>query len=91
MTYQTEYDSFFAAYEDEMDREIRVLSRSSYSVRRIDEDGKTTVEIYYLVDVDEALQARLNAFDNIQKEFKIVQKHKNMIMDCIKEEPIDEE
>lgn len=86
-----EFDHFYAAYESLVEKEIKGEMIESFSVIR--ETGKEKVtgapiyemQIFYIVDEDAAVTARIRAFENAMRESAAAQKHAEMVSKFINE------
>ena len=89
----SEFDHFYAAYENCVKAEIKGELRPSYTVYR-----KTTVhgkpayefEALYIVDETAASRARIRAFQNAAKESAVAQKYADQVSKFINEASYEE-
>lgn len=83
----SEFDHFYAAYENAIQTEIKGELRQSYSIYRPSPNNKGAFEFetYYIVDEAEASKARIRAFQNAAKESAVAQKYAEQVSDFIKE------
>ena len=88
---EAEFDKFYAAFEGKVQQEIKGELRQSFAVAKLNADGTTSVEAYYLVDDDAASRARINAFKNSQQESAIAQKYAQKLSDFINERVVPEQ
>lgn len=83
-----EFETFYAAYENNVSTQIKGELRSSFSlVRPIKINGKDAYEFqtYYIVDEEAASRARIRAFENAAKESAVAQKYAKQVSEFIKE------
>ena len=88
----SEFDHFYAAYENEVKAEIRGELRPSYTVyRETTVNGKPAYEFeaLYIVDEVAASRARLRAFQNAAKESAVAQKYAEQVSNFIKEASVE--
>lgn len=86
-----EFDHFYAAYERNVDAEIKGELIESYCVvRQIDKDKKSGKPVYemqafFYVDEEAATAARVRAFENALKESAAAQKYAEKVSDFVRE------
>ena len=83
-----ELENFYAAYENNVQKEINGELRASYSVyRQTNLNGKKVFEFegLYLINEDAAAAARQKAMQNSFKESKLAQEHAKEISEFINE------
>jgi len=88
----SEFDHFYAAYENEVKAEIRGELRPSYTVyRETTVNGKPAYEFeaLYIIDEVAASRARLRAFQNAAKESAVAQKYAEQVSNFIKEANVE--
>lgn len=84
----SEFDHFYAAYENNVKAEIKGELKPSYTVfREIEVHGKLAYEFeaLYIVDEVAASQARIRAFQNAIKESAVAQKYADQVSRFINE------
>lgn len=84
----SEFEHFYAAYENKVKAEIRGELRLSYSVyKQTTVQGKSAYEFeaYYLIDEAAASKARIRAFHNAAKESAVAQKYADQVSKFIEE------
>ena len=89
----TEFDNFYAAYENKVKAEIRGELRPSYTVyRSVEVQGKPAYEFeaHYIIDEAAASRARIRAFQNAAKESAVAQKYAEQVSKFIEEAFIEE-
>ncbi len=77
-----EFEHFYAAYENNVQAEIKGELRNSFMVfREVEVAGKKAFEFeaYYIVDEAEASKARIRAFQNAAKESAVAQKYAEQV------------
>lgn len=90
----SEFDNFYAAYENRVKAEIRGELKPSYFVYRSAKvQGKDAYEFeaHFLVDEAAASRARIRAFQNAAKESEIAQKYADKVSKFIEEAEFIEE
>ena len=90
----SEFENFYAAFENQVKAEIRGEMRPSYTVyRAINVNGKPAYEFEELFIIDEAAasRARIRAFQNAAKESEIARKYAEQVSKFIEEATIEEE
>ncbi len=83
-----EFEHFYAAYENNVQAQIKGELVASYSIYRPTKiNGKDVYEFetYYIVDETAASKARIRAFQNAIKESAVAQKYAEMISKFIEE------
>ena len=81
-----EFEHFYAAYENNVQAEIKGELRNSFAiVRQTNLHGKQVYEFeaYFIVDEAEASRARIRAFQNAAKESAVAQKYAEQISEFI--------
>jgi len=78
-------DDFYAAYEAAVAKEINGELKPSVSIVREKKGGGFDYRIYYLVNEDEASNARLRAMQNAQKESDFARQNAEKISDFVRE------
>lgn len=89
----SEFENFYAAFENQVKAEIRGEMRPSYTVyRKISVNGKLAYEFEELFLIDEAAasRARIRAFQNAAKESEIARKYAEQVSKFIEEATIEE-
>lgn len=84
----SEFEHFYAAYENNVRAQIKGELTSSFSIYRpVKIDGKDVFEFetYYIVDEVAASKARIRAFQNAIKESAVAQKYADMVSKFIEE------
>lgn len=82
-----EFEHFYAAYENNVQAEIKGELRNSFAiVRQTNLHGKQVYEFeaYFIVDEAEASRARIRAFQNAAKESAVAQKYAEQISEFIR-------
>lgn len=88
----SEFDNFYAAYENNVKAEIKGELRPSYTViRETTVHGKPAYEFeaLYLLDEAGASRARIRAFQNAAKESAVAQKYAEQVSKFIEEAGIE--
>lgn len=83
-----EFENFYAAYENNVQTEIKGELTSSFSIyRQTKIDGRDVYEFetYFIVDEAAASRARLRAFQNAAKESAVAQKYAEQVSKFIQE------
>ena len=81
-----EFEHFYAAYENNVQAEIKGELRNSFAIaRQTNLHGKQVYEFeaYFIVDEAEASRARIRAFQNAAKESAVAQKYAEQISEFI--------
>lgn len=86
-----EFERFYMAYENQVEKEIRGELNASYSVIR--ETGEKTekgapiyeIQVYYIINESAASKARIRAFENAKIESKIAQEYAEQVSKFINE------
>ena len=89
----SEFDHFYAAYENNLKAEIKGELSPSYTVYRETEvHGKKAYEFeaLYIVDEAAASRARIRAFQNAAKESAVAQKYAEKVSEFINEANFEE-
>lgn len=82
---EAEFDKFYAAYEAQVEKEIKGEMIKSYSVIRELSDGTFEMQTFFIVDESAASKARIRAYENAAKESAAAQKYANKVSEFIKE------
>lgn len=80
---KSEFEHFYAAYESQVDKEIKGEMKESFTV--IKEGKHLDMQTYFIVDEDAATKARIRAFENAKKESEIAQKYASQLSEFIRE------
>lgn len=80
-----EFDKFYAAYESQVEKEIKGELRESYAIYREIGNGEKTMQVLFVIDEDAATRARIRAYENAMKESEAAQKYANSVSEFIKE------
>jgi hypothetical protein len=90
----SEFENFYAAYENRVKAEVRGELKPSYFIYRpVTVQGKNAYEFeaHFLVDEAGASRARIRAFQNAAKESEIAQKYADKVSKFIEEAEFVEE
>lgn len=79
-----EFDHFYAAYETEVQKEIKGELKQSYAVYQ-QNGNKKTLQVYFVVDEASATKARLRALENAYRESEAAQKYAQKISEFVQE------
>lgn len=82
---EKEFEHFYAAYESNVEKEIKGEMKESYSIIHDNGDGTFEMQTYFIIDEEAASQARIRAFEQAMRESAAAQKHAEMVSDFIKE------
>lgn len=82
---EKEFEHFYAAYESQVEKEIKGELQEAFSVIRDNGDGTYEMETYFIIDEEAASQARVRAFEQAMRESAAAQKHAEMISNFINE------
>lgn len=82
---EAEFDKFYAAYEAQVEKEIKGEMKKSYSVIRELDDGTFEMQTFFIVDESAASKARIRAYENAAKESAAAQKYASKVSEFIKE------
>ena len=80
-----EMDTFYAAYERLVEKEIRGEMEESYSIIRDNGDGTFELQTYFIVNESAASKARIRAMEEAAKESAAAQKYANQISEFVQE------
>ncbi len=83
-----EFENFYAAFENNLQKEIQGNLQRSYAIsRQITLGGKKVYEYQaiFLLNEDAASKARIKALENALKESKLAQEHAKMVSEFINE------
>lgn len=80
-----EFDHFYAAYERQVEKEIKGEMQESYSIIHENADGTYEMQTYFIVSENAATQARLRALENAAKESAAAQKYAEKVADFVRE------
>ena len=81
----SEFDHFYAAYETLVEKEIRGEMEESYAIYRDLGDGEKTMQVYFIINEDAAVRARIRAYENALKESEAAQKYASKVSEFIRE------
>ncbi len=82
---EKEFEHFYAAYESNVEKEIKGEMKESYSIIHDNGDGTFEMQTYFIIDEEAASQARIRAFEQAMRESAAAQKHAEMVSNFIKE------
>lgn len=82
---EAEFDKFYAAYEAQVEKEIKGEMQKSYSVIRELGNGTFEMQTFFIVNESAASKARIRAYENAAKESAAAQKYANKVSEFIKE------
>lgn len=82
---KSEFEHFYAAYESQVDKEIKGELKESFTVIKEVSSKQIDMQTYYIVDEDAATKARIRAFENAKKESEIAQKYASQLSEFIRE------
>lgn len=82
---EKEFEHFYAAYESNVEKEIKGEMQESYCIIHDNGDGTYEMQTYFIIDEEAASQARIRAFEQAMRESAAAQKHAEMVSDFIKE------
>lgn len=80
-----EFEHFYAAYEREVEKEIKGELDPSFTIIRENGDGTFEMQSYFIASESAATKARIRAYENAMKESEAAQKYAGKISDFIKE------
>ena len=80
-----EFEHFYAAYEREVEKEIKGELELSFSVIRDKGDGTFELQSFFIASESAATKARIRAYENAMKESQAAQKYAGKISEFIKE------
>ena len=80
-----EFDHFYAAYETQVDKEIRGEMQESYAIYRDLGNGEKQMQVYFIINEDAATKARIRAYENAMKESEAAQKYASKVSDFVRE------
>lgn len=82
---ESEFEHFYAAYEREVEKEIKGELEPSFSVIRDNGNGTFEMQSYFIASESAATKARIRAYENAMKESAAAQKYAGKISEFIKE------
>lgn len=82
---EAEFDKFYAAYEAQVEKEIKGEMQKSYSVIRELGNGTFEMQTFFIVNESAASKARIRAYENAAKESAAAQKYASKVSEFIKE------
>ena len=80
-----EMDKFYAAYEAQVEKEIKGEMHESFSVIRDLGNNMFEMQTFFIIDQDAAAQARIRASENAIKESAAAQKYASKVSEFIRE------
>lgn len=80
-----EFEHFYAAYEREVEKEIKGELESSFTVIRDNGDGTYEMQSYFIASESAASKARIRAYENAMKESQAAQKYATKISEFVNE------
>ncbi len=84
-TAEGEFDHFYAAYERQLEKEIRGEMTPSYAIIHDNGDGTFELQEFYIVSESAASKARIRAMEDAMKESEVAQKHAQKISEFVRE------
>lgn len=82
---EAEVEQFKAAYESNIERELKGELRESFTLVRTNKDGSSSMQVYYIVNEEAAMNARVRAYDNAVKDSDIAKKYAVQVSGIVKE------
>ena len=82
---KSEFEHFYAAYESQVDKEIKGELKESFSVIKDVNRKQIDIQVYFIIDEDAEMKARIRAFENAKKESEVAQKYANQLSKFIRE------
>lgn len=82
---ETEMDNFYAAYEAQIETEIKGVLADSYSVIKDNGDGTYEIQSHFIINEEAAHKARMRAMENAMKESAVAQEHAKKISEFVNE------
>lgn len=80
-----EFDHFYAAYESMVEKEIKGEMKESFAIYRdLGTGGEKTMQVYFIIDEDAAVRARMRAYENALKESEAAQKYAEKVSDFVR-------
>lgn len=80
-----EFEHFYAAYEREVEKEIKGELEPSFTIIRDNGDGTYEMQSYFIVSESAASKARIRAYENAMKESQAAQKYATKISEFVNE------
>lgn len=80
-----EFEHFYAAYEREVEKEIKGELEPSFTVIRDNGDGTYEMQSYFIASESAASKARIRAYENAMKESQAAQKYATKISEFVNE------
>lgn len=80
-----EFDHFYAAYETLVEKEIRGEMQESFAIYRELGKGEKTMQVFYIINEDAAVKARIRAYENAARESEAAQKYAKKVSDFVRE------
>lgn len=84
-TGEKEFDNFYAAYERQLEKEIKGEMTPSYAIIHDNGDGTFELQEFYIVSESAASKARIRAMEDAMKESEVAQKHAQKISEFVRE------
>lgn len=82
---EQEFDHFYAAYERQVEKEIKGEMQESYSIIRDNGDNTFEMQVYFIVSESAATKARLRALEDAAKESAAAQKYAEKVAEFVRE------
>ncbi|MCC8036563.1 MAG: hypothetical protein LIP02_00275 [Bacteroidales bacterium] len=79
-----EFEHFYAAYERQVQKEIRGEMEESFSILRDNGDGTYEIQSFFIVSESAASKARMRALENAMKESEAAQLYADKISDFVR-------
>lgn len=80
-----EFEHFYAAYEREVEKEIKGELEPSFTVIKDNGDGTYEMQSYFIASESAASKARIRAYENAMKESQAAQKYATKISEFVNE------
>lgn len=80
-----EFDHFYAAYETQVEKEIKGELSESYSVIKDNGDGTYELQSYFIVNESAATKARIRAYENALLESQAAQNYADQVSKFVQE------
>lgn len=80
-----EFEHFYAAYERQVEKEIKGEMQESFCIIRDKKDGTFEMQIFFIVSEKAASKARIRAMENAAKESAVAQKYAEKVAEFVRD------
>lgn len=80
-----EFDHLYGAYERLVEAEIKGVLQQSFAIVKEHSDGSKEYKIFFIIDEESAMSARIRAMENAVKETQLAQEYAEKVVSFVRE------